>query len=376
MKKCKLMFFVYVFGGGGAEKMILNILNNINNDKYDITLMLGIKEKNEYLDLLTNKKVKIDYINVPLGNDDEAIKQLSYKINEYNPDVLFTEARFTNWLSYHAKRLSKNKKVKLIFREATNRSLAEHPTLMGKIKTFYHYNFGSSHIIAISEGVKNDLHNAYKISNKKITRVYNPLEVEKIKKAANDHIDNPIFNKVKGKKIINVARFVPKKNQMLLLKSFEIVSKEIPNISLFLLGRGELKEELQNYCKEKHMNNVYFLDFDINPYKYVKKCDVFALSSNEEGFGNVITEAMAVGTPVVATDCPSGPSEILNNGEYGELAKVGDAQDLANKIITMLKNNTKRKQYINKSLKRAKEFGVNNIVKQYEKVIDRVYNEK
>ena len=83
---------------------------------------------------------------------------------------------------------------------------------------------------------------------------------------------------------------------------------------------------------------------------------------------------MAVSTPVISTNCPSGPSEILKDGEYGELVDVGDAENMAKKIVSLLNNNTKRNKLINKGLERVKDFNVSYIVKQYEKVIDDVYN--
>ena len=271
MNKIRVMFFVYIFGGGGAEKMILNILNNIDNSKYELILLLGTKEGNEYLEMLENDKVYIDYINVPLGSHDVAIRKIADKINEYNPDILFTEARYTNWLSYHAKRVSKNKNVKLIFREATVRSMVENPKFKDKLKTFLHYNFGASHIIAISKGIKKDLNKVYKVLNKKITYIYNPIELEKVIEKSNEKIDNNIFKNIKGKKIINVGRFVPQKNQLLLLKSFEVLLKRMDDVSLVFLGRGPLKTELENYCMENKLKKVYFIDFDVNPYKYIKK---------------------------------------------------------------------------------------------------------
>ena len=95
-KKCKLMFFIYILGQGGAEKVILNILNNIDREKYDIYLTLGIREGNTYLkDLKCKEQIQINYLDVPLGNNELASQKLADYLDEFNIDILLTEAFFT-----------------------------------------------------------------------------------------------------------------------------------------------------------------------------------------------------------------------------------------------------------------------------------------
>ena len=375
-KKCKIMFFVYILGRGGAERMILNILNNIDYSKYEVYLTLGQKEGNEYLKLLNkNSKVILNNLDVPLGDNNLCSDRLAKLLDDNNIDILFTEAHFTNMLAYNARKKQKNKKVKLIFREATCYSRVETKTIKNRMRVFTRYNFAASKIIAISEGVKEDLSKNYKVKKNKIVTVYNPIDLEYVTKMSKLPIEDKIFNKIKGKKIINVARLEYAKQQKVLLEAFKIAQNKLKEpVSLILLGRGSMEQELKDYVKTENIQNVYFLGFKENPFQYMKKCDLFVLSSRSEGFGNVITESMSVGTPVVSTSCPSGPSEILKDGEYGELVDVGDVENLSKKIVNILENNTKRKKLINKGLERVKDFNVKYIVKQYEKVIDDVYN--
>lgn len=374
LNKCKLMFFVYIFGQGGAERIILNILNHINNTKYDIHLILGEKTaKNQYLSYLTNRNVQIDYLNVPLGQYDQAVNSLAQKINQINPDILFTEAKYTNSIAYHAKKLSKNTHTKLIFREAVNRSACQDEDFLQKIKTSLHYNFGPAKIICISNGVASDLIKHYGVKRKKIAVIHNPADLNFIRKKASGPISNQVFNKIKGKKIITIGRLSPSKNQKLLLEAFGRIKEK--NVSLIILGSGELEAELKTYCKDRQIKNVYFLGNVPNPYQYLKACDLFVLSSIREGFGNVIVEAMATGVPVISTDCPSGPKEIIGDNKYGLLTPLNDINALSNAMTKMLNNPKLMHRYSALGKKRSQDFDINNIIKSYENAIDKVYSD-
>ena len=130
-----------------------------------------------------------------------------------------------------------------------------------------------------------------------------------------------------------------------------------------ILGEGSLREDLEKEVLDlKISNHVKFLGFVDNPYAYMREADVFVLPSLWEGFGNVILESLAVGTQVVSTDCPSGPSEILDNGKYGILTEVDDPEDLSEKIIDSLDNPMNKKMLID----RSKEFLVDKIAIQYQ----------
>ena len=126
---------------------------------------------------------------------------------------------------------------------------------------------------------------------------------------------------------------------------------------------------MKKFSNELGLNNkVLFLGFKDNPYKYMRIADVFVLSSKWEGFGNVIVEAMASGTPVISTNCNSGPSEIINNNENGVLVPVGDSERLSHNIIELLCNQDLRNKYILKGSERAEDFHAKIIAMEYEKL--------
>jgi glycosyltransferase involved in cell wall biosynthesis len=139
------------------------------------------------------------------------------------------------------------------------------------------------------------------------------------------------------------------------------------------LGEGEDRGRLEYLIKElKLENDVSLLGFVENPYAYMQRSDVFVLSSRWEGFGNVLVEAMACGCPVVSTNCPSGPAEILENGEYGILVPVEDVEKMAKSIIKILTNKELREELSNKALKRSKEFHVEKAVEKYLQIFSEV----
>ena len=154
-----------------------------------------------------------------------------------------------------------------------------------------------------------------------------------------------------------------KKNFELLIRAFAKVRQKI-HAKLIIIGEGHLKNNLISLAKSFDLQGHFsFPGFVKNPYKFMANSSLVVLSSNYEGFGNVLVEAMACGTQVISTDCNSGPSEILENGLWGTLVPVNDELELANAIIDSLE-----KKYYN-VLKRAKDFSIETKGKEYIKVI-------
>ena len=174
--------------------------------------------------------------------------------------------------------------------------------------------------------------------------------------------------------IIAVGRLAEEKDYPTLLKAFSIVRSYF-KARLIILGSGLLERELKYMAKKLDIDNyVNFLGFKKNPYKYFRKADIFVLSSKCEGFGHVIVEAMATGTPAISTDCKSGPREIIGNNEFGVLVPVGDHNALANEICNLIMDKEKRKKLSLKGFQRAEAFDAKTIVPKYESLFIDVFN--
>ena len=187
-----------------------------------------------------------------------------------------------------------------------------------------------------------------KLCKKKVTTIYNPS------------FDKKILNFIKKKKnsdtkiILNVARFEKQKNHSMLLESFKDIHNQV-NANLLLVGYGAEKKKISNFINKNKLNNRIIIVKDyINVFKYYKIADLFVLTSLYEGFGNVLVEAGIFKIPIISTDCKSGPKEILNNGKYGDLVKIGQTKKLSKLILKNLKFPNKNK--ITKMYKSLKDL--------------------
>ncbi len=154
--------------------------------------------------------------------------------------------------------------------------------------------------------------------------------------SADNDIAEAAWEGYRGARIMTVGRLKRVKNHALLIRAFAKVS-EIQPARLMIVGDGELRDELEALIAELGLGGKVVLPGFVNdPTPLYRSADLFVLSSNYEGFGNVIVEAMACGVPVVSTDCPAGPSEILENGRFGTLVPVGDVDALASAMMSAL----------------------------------------
>ncbi len=191
-------------------------------------------------------------------------------------------------------------------------------------------------VIAVSEGVKQDLVSLYPFLKGKIISIPNPVISPRLFEMAKEPLFHPWFLEKKAKVVVAMGRLTYQKDFSTLISAVFLANKTIP-LRLFIIGEGEKRRELEKLIYKLQMeNHVTLPGFISNPYPYLRAADLFVLSSRWEGSPNVLTEAMALGTPVVATDCKSGPREILQGGRIAPLVKVGDTHSLAKAIIKTL----------------------------------------
>jgi glycosyltransferase involved in cell wall biosynthesis len=235
----------------------------------------------------------------------------------------------------------------------------------------------TSKVIALSHGVKENIIHWYKVKPEKIRVIYNPVDVESI----TAHMENGQIAKEHAhlfrddaKVLITAGRLVKDKDHETLINAFAKVRQKT-NARLVILGEGELEEQLKHQAEQLRLKDcVHFLGFQQNPYVYFKHADLFVLSSIREGFGHVLTEALAAGTPIVSTNCRPGAMEVLDQGKYGVLCETGNADDMADKIINTLQlDDEKTEEMTDKGIRRANEFHARKIVKEYEETFIHVH---
>jgi len=217
--------------------------------------------------------------------------------------------------------------------------------------------------IAVSEGLKRQLRRLPGLSKKPIHRIYNPI-IDKDFDAQAGVMPVLPSSILPGEPIVLAAgRLHKQKGYAHLLQAFAHVLNRRPS-HLVILGEGDDREELQGLAVSLGIAPyVHFLGYAHNPLAYMRQAAVFVLSSIAEGFGNVLVEALACGTPVISTDCPHGPREILDGGRYGTLVPIGDVDALARAISASL---DRPKPAMSKELKEHLQlFSIETIGKQY-----------
>lgn len=223
-------------------------------------------------------------------------------------------------------------------------------------------------IVCVSQGVAEDLCRLVNLQPHQVHVIYNPVVVPELFQKAQEPVNHHWFEDGQTHVILAVGRLVEQKDYPNLLRAFSLV-RQNRAARLVILGEGEERPKLEQLAKElKIQNDISMPGFVENPFAFMAKASVFVLSSAWEGLPTVVIEALACGCPVVATDCRSGPKEILDNGRYGRLVPVGDHEALAKAILETL-DNPDYPADKGARIQRALDFSVDAAVDKYLKVL-------
>jgi glycosyltransferase involved in cell wall biosynthesis len=199
--------------------------------------------------------------------------------------------------------------------------------------------------------------------------IHNPVFTEALHRKADKEVEHPWFNS-DVEVLLGVGRLTPQKDFATLLRTVARL-REDRDVRLIILGEGEERDQLQDLCRElgiaDHVDLHGFVD---NPIKYMARSDVFVLSSVWEGFGIVVVEALASGTPVVSTCGDEGPGEILEDGRYGRLVPSGDDKALSEAILKTL-NHPDQPATKDERIRRARDFSVEEAIDKYWSIVER-----
>lgn len=372
----KVFILINSLSTGGAESVVKRFYSHDPENIIIITLMKSTR-KIPHIELSKVKSPLIMWLFFPLY-----VLRLKKVIKKYNPKAIYSFLEFSNFISIIA---TKGFNTKSIISIGAHLSSIYRKGIYGIVNRYLIRNLypKAYKLVTNSKLLVKDLKEKFNCPEKKITVIYNPLDIDKIRKQANEPIENkykPLFD---NPTIINCGRLDKSKNQENLILAFKIVLEEFPNAKLIILGEGSRRKRLEKLIRKNKLNNKVILFGNVeNPQKYISKASIFAFSSLYEGFPNALLEALACSKAVISTDCPSGPREILapdtpftkstktiEKAEYGLLTPVmktqKDIKTYASAIIMMLKDKKMRENYEKKALTRAKEFPVEKQYKQY-----------
>jgi glycosyltransferase involved in cell wall biosynthesis len=291
-------------------------------------------------------------------------------VNQEKPNIILSINNYANIVISLSKLLFRFKnKIILTHHNNLTKILNSRcsPVLKLFIKTLLPVLYKTANIhVVVSNGIVTDIKKLSKRKNIKV--IYNGIKL--------NHL-NKIKSLGSKKVIVSVGRFDTQKDFFTLLEAFNILKDKLDNIKLILIGDGLENKRIKKYIKQKKLNNlVKIKKWQNNISKYLKNSTLFVFSSLYEGFSYVIIEAMSFGLPIVSTDTPFGPREILDNGKYGILIPMKDPKAMADAIHNLLTDKKKYQYYSKKSLERAKYFSLDKMLKNYKKIILDLLKEK
>ena len=369
----KILFFIPNLMHGGAEKVLINIVNNLDKSKYDITVQTifdeGINKK-----YLNKSNIRYKYIFKKLFRGSTTIFKIFspkflYKSlikEEYDIVISYLEgptARIISGCPYNSK------KICWIHTQFTDESKMIR-AFRNKKEALNCYN-KFEQIIAVSLMVKKSFIELSKVNLYKVNVIYNTNETDEILKKSKEKIEDiSIDNRYLN--IISVGKLTKLKGFDRLLKVHKKLIDEGLIHKFYILGVGEDKDKIEKYIKENNLTDTFhLLGYKDNPYKYVAKCDLYVCSSYREGFSTAVTESLIVGTPVISTLC-SGAQELLGyNNEYGLVVENSEEG-----IYKGLKNLLIDKDLLNfykvKAKERGKRFNKKNTIRDVENILDNI----
>lgn len=332
-------FHLYGLHGGGAERVIVNLANNFVEKGIRVDIVLNYLA-GSYLSEVS-PQVRLINLNSARGRDGFGVLQLTNYLQKEQPDVLLATTHFSNERAILAKWLS-GTSTRVFVREANHLLMrAKHEPQrtirMIPLTTRLSYPWADG-IIAVCNGVVDNLAEITGLSSDRIQVIYNPTITPKLLLKAQETLEHPWFKLGEPPVILGVGRLTKQKDFPTLIQAFAKIRQVRPT-RLMILGQAWNNPDSQVMSLIKDLNlekEVALPGFQKNPYPYMAKASVFVLPSRWEGLSNALIEAMALGTPVVATDCPGGTAEILGNGDYGELVPVGDSDAMAQAILKVL----------------------------------------
>lgn len=366
----KILFFIPNLMHGGAEKVLVNLVNNLDKNKYDITLQtifdIGVNKKN------LNKDVHYKYVFKRLFRGSTTILKLFlpkflYKHlikDEYDIVISYLEgptARIISGCPYNSK------KVSWIHIEMNDEQKFALGFRNGEEARKCYSKFDE--IVCVSDTVKQTFLETSGLNKSSLDVLYNTNETDQIFEKSKENVDDMIFDK-NTVNICSVGKITGTKGYDRLARVHKKLIDEGLNHHIYILGIGEDEDKINKYIKENNLQDTYtLLGFRDNPYKYVAKCDLFVCSSLREGFSTAVTESLVVGTPVVSTLC-SGAQELLGyNNEYG-LVVENSEEGIYEGIKRLLEDRELLAYYKEKAIERGNFFSKEKTVKAVEDMID------
>ncbi|MHC2996426.1 glycosyltransferase [Tepidiphilus sp. HLB4] len=360
----RLTIFLPSLRGGGAERVMVTLANAFAERGYATDLVLAAAEGPYLKDVSDQVRV----VDLHAGRVSKALLPLARYLRRERPRAMLSAMNHANVVAIAARMLARVP-CRLVVSEHTTISISAARAQGAVAKAVYAlvpwaYRRADA-IVAVSRESAADLERFARLPAGSVRAIYNPFDLDRIRRLAAEPLDHPWFAPGQPPVVLAIGRLTEPKDFPSLIRAFAAIRSCRP-ARLLILGEGELRGELEALVRSCGLtaDDVQMPGFVANPFAYLSRCAVFVLSSRWEGLPGVLIEALACGAPVVSTDCPSGPREILEGGRWGRLVPVGDVEALADAMVATLDEKTHPD-----AMARTAEFGVGKAVEHYLKVL-------
>lgn len=371
MSKCVLRPHIAIvssiFKDGGVERWIVNTALGLSQNHAQVDMLLRVAEDNDFLQQIPSQT---RLIQMPNGGRAALAKTLKDYLLRYEPQVLLTY-RSKDYKTVLAvrKRHAPNTRVILVTGAIVSRRLERKRVgFLNALKNQIRIKLSwlqADRIICISQAIAEDWRKSTPFSSNQIHVPPNPIITPTMLDLAAQSAPHAWLKQRECPVILGAGRLGPQKNFSLLLKAFALARKQ-KECRLIILGKGNQRQQLEQQAFALGIADaVAFPGFTDNPYAYMESADLFVLSSAWEPYGIVLIEALALGTPVVSTDCPIGPRGILKGGELGRLVPLDNPAVMSAAILESLLG-TVDKEFLRQSVS---EHTLQNSAKEYLKII-------
>jgi glycosyltransferase involved in cell wall biosynthesis len=341
--KKRLAIFLPGLYDGGAERVMLNLAAGFAERGFEVDLVLAQAEGPFVSEVPSSvRMIELNTTHLSAQRTLSSLPSLVRYLRSERPVAMLSCLNYANIVALWAKFLA---------RVPVRLSVCEQNTFSSEREQFPGYSRWlfqglmrlvyprADTIIAVSQGVADDLVKVLRVPPQSVKVIYNPVITPELQVKKDASIDHPWFEKNQPPVVLAVGRLTKQKGFDVLIRAFaQVRRKRVAR--LLILGEGEDRWELIGLAKKLEVDkDVDLPGFVSNPYPYMANASVFVLSSRWEGLPTVLVEALFCGVPLVATDCPSGPREILKNGQYGQLVPVENTDSLSQAIINALDGN-------------------------------------
>jgi glycosyltransferase involved in cell wall biosynthesis len=364
LSRFRLAIFISSFRGGGAQGAMVQLANKLASQDLAVEIIV-LQNSGPWRD-----KVEPSVAVIDLGVSRAAfsIPSLTGYLKRRRPDVLLSNVSHLNIVAVAAHRLAGEKSQLMLLEHNDLRQRLERVSPFERLYlpflmriTYPH----ADHVLAVSRGVAESVAETLAIDPDTIHIFPNGIDIQHIYEQARDDVEHPWLRERDVPVVLAVGRLVLQKGYSDLLHAFALLTERI-QARLIILGEGPLRKELEAITFKLKINDIVDLPgFQPNPFAFIGRANLFVLSSLYEGFGIVLLEAMACGTPVVSTDCQSGPREVLADGEAGLLVPVGDPHALAASMWRVLTDSSLAKRLKQAGKEQAEIFSIDNIADRF-----------